>query len=51
MLVRYTDFILKDLAKEFKLDYNELADKYIVKSFRGPPIRKNPIPKPPPCST
>lgn len=40
MLVKYTEFILKDIAKEFKLDYSDLTDKYVVKCFRSPPARK-----------
>lgn len=41
MLVKYTEFILKDIAKEFNINYADLSDRYIVKCFRAPPAKKH----------
>lgn len=34
VLVRYTDFIIRDVAEKFGLDYAEMNERYIVKSFK-----------------
>jgi hypothetical protein len=34
VLSKYTDFVLKDIAQKYNLDYKELVDKYIVPASR-----------------
>ena len=41
VLVKYTDFIIRDIAEHFKLNYTELNEKYIVRSFRAPASRRS----------
>lgn len=46
MLMKYTDFIIRDVAKTFDIDYKELAERYLVRTTnRSSSMRRSNAPK------
>lgn len=35
VLAKYTDFVVKDIAQKYGLDYKELCERYIAKCSRS----------------